>query len=169
MLYIFVRLYNVKDERMSINKVILSGLLVLIMTTGCSKDLFKSYNGNMPTPERVSELKTGLSEREVISLLGAPSNVISLDRNTWIYMSSEVEQIAFLRPTELKRKVLVLRFDQYGQVNEIQNLDLKDGKEIKISEAYTPDVGKDLGFFEKYFGGVNQYSPVGMAGANAPQ
>ncbi|MFV0626638.1 MAG: outer membrane protein assembly factor BamE [Alphaproteobacteria bacterium] len=153
---------------MSINKVILSGLLVLTMTTGCSKEWFTTYNGNMPTPERVAKLEKGLSQQEVISLLGAPSNVISLDKNTWLYMSSEVEQIAFMRPTELKRNILLLKFDDYGQVSGIRKLDLQNGKDIKISSAYTPDVGKELGFFEQYFGGVNQYSPVGMGSSGAP-
>ncbi|MDD4557048.1 MAG: outer membrane protein assembly factor BamE [Alphaproteobacteria bacterium] len=153
---------------MSINKIILSGLVALFLTTGCSKEWFTTYNGNMPTPERVSKLEKGLSKNEVIDLLGAPSNIVSLDKNTWLYMSSEVEQIAFMRPTELQRQLLVLRFDQHEQVAQIQRLSLKDGEDIKISEAYTPDVGKDLGFFEKYFGGVNQYNPMGGGGSNAP-
>lgn len=130
------------------------------MLCSCACDeLFVSHNGNMPTKERISQLKKGQSKEEVLSLLGAPSSVVSLDKNTWIYMSSEVKQVAFLKPTEISRDVLTIKFDKYDQVSDIDRLNKKHGTEVAISDDATQTLGQDPGFFEKYFGGVGQYMP----------
>ena len=113
----------------------------------------------MPTNDRISQLKPGQSKEEVLSLLGAPSSVVSLDKNTWIYMSSEIKQVAFFKPTEISRDVLTIKFDKYDQVADIDRLDKKKGAEVAVSNDATLTLGQEPGFFEKYFGGVGQYMP----------
>lgn len=149
---------------MSTSKILLLGVMALFLTSSCSRDWFRSYNGNMPTSERVDHIKVGMSKTEVENVIGVPSNVISLDKDTWIYMSSEMEQIAFFDPKEVKRDLLVIKFDKYDQVDDIKRMTKADGREISIDETRTQSVGKKQGFFEKYFGGVGQYSPIGATG-----
>ena len=147
---------------MSTAKILFSSLIILALTTACSKDWYTSHSGNMPTKERVGTVRLGMSKTEVENAIGVPSNIISLDKNTWIYMSAEMEQLAFFDPKELDRDLLVIRFDKNDHVKEIKNLSQKDGKNIKIEKERTPSIGKDEGFFEKYFGGVGQYNPLGV-------
>ena len=110
----------------------------------------------MPTNDRISQLKPGQSKEEVLSLLGAPSSVVSLDKNTWIYMSSEVKQVAFFKPTEIDRDVLTIKFDKYDQVADIDRLNKKNGTEVAVSTDATQTLGQEPGFFEKYFGFSDQ-------------
>ena len=95
----------------------------------------------------------------VQSILGAPSNVVSLDRNTWIYMSSDIKKVAFFAPKEVERDVLTIRFNNQNKVESIERLSKKNGKEVTICEDKTETVGHNPGFFRKYFGGVGQYMP----------
>ncbi|MBP3345511.1 MAG: outer membrane protein assembly factor BamE [Alphaproteobacteria bacterium] len=150
---------------MSTNKILFS-MLTAAMLCSCSSDVFVSHNGNMPTNDRISQLKTGQSKEEVLSLLGAPSSVVSLDKNTWIYMSSEVKQVAFFKPTEISRDVLTVKFDKYDQVADIDRLDKKEGTEVAVSSDATLTPGQEPGFFEKYFGGVGQYMPFSTKNRN---
>ena len=143
---------------MSTNKILFS-ILTAAALCSCSSDVFVSHNGNMPTNDRISQLKPGQSKEEVLSLLGAPSSVVSLDKNTWIYMSSEVKQVAFFKPTEIDRDVLTIKFDKYDQVADIDRLNKKNGTEVAVSTDATQTLGQEPGFFEKYFGGVGQYMP----------
>lgn len=106
---------------MSINKVLLSGLLACSLSA-CSRDLFISHNGNMPTNERIEQVKVGQSKNQVKSILGSPSSVVSLDKNTWIYMSSDIERIAFLAPKEVSRDVLTIKFDEENNVIDIDRM-----------------------------------------------
>ncbi len=145
---------------MSTNKLCLAAFIAALSTTSCvNNEWFITHNGNMPTQERIDKLQKGQNKEEVLANLGAPSSVVSLDRNTWLYMSSEVERIAFFKPEEISRDILVVRFNDDNQVVNIQRLAEQDGKMVDISEDKTQTLGHEQGFFEKYFGGVGTYMP----------
>lgn len=152
---------------MSINKALFSGLLVCLLTA-CSRDLFISHNGNMPTNERIEQVKVGQSKNQVKSILGSPSSVVSFDKNTWIYMSSDIERIAFLAPKEVNRDILTIKFDEKDNVSDIARMSQKDGKQIAVNEDKTETMGQKQGFFKRFFGGVGRYMPFpgGSRGQN---
>ncbi len=144
---------------MSINKISILSLALSIMLSACSSDLFLTHNGNMPSNERISQLKLGDTKEQVVRTLGAPSSVVSFDKNTWIYMSSSIKRVAFMEPKEVNRDILTIEFNNEGRISNIERLTKADGKEIAVSTDATKSQGHDVGFFEKYFGGVGGYSP----------
>lgn len=147
---------------MSINKMIctFSALALLGACSSATRDeWFVTHNGNMPTNERIAKLEVGDSKDEVVRLLGAPSTVVSFDKNTWIYMSSDVKRVAFFAPEEVERDVLTIKFNDNDKVSDINRLTKNDGQEVAINEHKTETLGQEQGFFEKYFGGVGQYNP----------
>ena len=144
---------------MSINKVVLLSAFLMSFSSACSSDLFITHNGNMPSNERIAQIRVGQSKSEILNILGSPSSVVSLDRNQWIYMSSDIKRVAFFAPKEVDRDVLTIQFNDQGKVSEIERLTKKDGKEIKVSTNKTETLGHNPGFFRKYFGGVGQYMP----------
>lgn len=159
-------LYKNKDEKMSTRKHIMLNLFVSLLLTACSSDIFVSHCGNMPTEERISQLQKGQTKDEVLDILGTPSSVVSLDQNTWIYMSSDIKKVAFFKPEELNRDVLTIRFNQYNQVDEIERLTKEQGRDIAVNENETKTYGNRPGFFERYFGGVGQFMPFGHGSSN---
>lgn len=143
---------------MSIRKL---GLLGFIMLLGaCSSDVFLVHNGNMPSTDKIDQVAKGQTRAEVEHILGAPSAVTSFDANTWIYMSSTLKKVAFLKPEETKRDVLAITFNDKGLVTDIKTYNKEDGKNIALDKTETPTVGHDIGFFRKYFGGVGAYMPI---------
>ncbi len=147
---------------MSINKLLwTAGLVVLLAacSTERTNEWFVTHNGNMPTPERISQVKVGSSREEVRQILGAPSTVVSFDKNTWIYMSSDIKRVAFFTPEEISRDVLTIRFNDKDEVAEITRLSKADGEKVRVSADETEAYGQEPGFFQKYFGGVGQYNP----------
>ena len=81
-----------KEFNMSINKLFLT-VFCLSVLSACSaskqNEWFVSHNGNMPTEERIEQVKEGVSKDDVLQILGAPSAQVSFNQNTWIYMSSD--------------------------------------------------------------------------------
>lgn len=154
---------------MSINKI-MSVCAILTAVSACttqkSNEWFVSHNGNMPSNERIEQIARGDSREKVRQVLGSPSTVVSLDRNTWIYMSSDIKRVAFLTPEEVDRDVLTIRFDDKGTVMDVERMNKDSGKEVKVSSDATEAPGEQLGFFRKYFGGVGQYNPFGGMGGN---
>lgn len=145
---------------MSTNKIFFLSL-VLLTLSACAKDTFVSYTGNMPSEDKIERIDKGMGKEQVREILGSPSSVMPLDRDTWIYMSAEIEQIAFMKPKEIDRKLLVIKFDETGKVNDIEHIDKSKGQEIQISEHETATPEQEQGFFRKYFGGVGQFTPFG--------
>ena len=161
--------YNCKDGKMSTSKIVLSLFCAAALSacsTAKSDEWFISHNGNMPSEERIAQIKQGNSQEDIIRVLGAPSAVVSFDANTWLYMSSDIKRVAFLEPEEVDRKVLKITFNNNGKVAQIVRLSKEDGKNITPSEDKTEVRGQDPGFFRKYFGGVGQYNP--FAGQSTP-
>lgn len=115
----------------------------------------------MPTSDKISELKVGQTRDEVEQLLGNPSMVSTLDENSWVYMSSTVKKVAFLKPKIIERNILTIQFDKNGKVKSFSELDKSNGQEINIDKDKTSSEGHELGFFKKYFGGVGAYMPIG--------
>ena len=144
---------------MSINKMFL--FCASLAAASCSSDIFVNHAGNMPADDKVAMVFKGQSKQDVLELLGSPSNIVSLDRDTWIYMSSEIKQVAFMAPKEIERDVLVIKFSEQGNVETIEKLDKQHGENVDINQEQTPDQEQEQGFFRKYFGGVGQYLPFG--------
>ena len=132
----------------------------LLTLAACAKDTFVTNTGNMPSEDKIERLATGMPQEQVREILGSPSSVVSLDRNTWIYMSADIEQIAFMRPQETERRLLVVKFDDSGKVADIKHIDKSKGKELQVSEQETATPEQEQGFFRKYFGGVCTYTPI---------
>ncbi len=141
---------------MSTRKHIMLNLFVSLLLTACSSDIFVSHCGNMPTEERISQLQKGQTKDEVLDILGTPSSVVSLDQNTWIYMSSDI------------KKVLGINVNSFytNQVDEIERLNKEQGRDIAVNENETKTYGNRPGFFERYFGGVGQFMPFGHGSSN---
>ncbi len=144
---------------MSIRNLFLLGLIV-IFSASCSNNAFLVHNGNMPSPDKISQIGIGQTRQEVENVLGSPSSISSFDGNTWIYMSSTFRKVAFFEPKELDRKILSISFDKSGKVSKISSYDKEDGNQVDVSEQETPTEGHDIGFFQKYFGGVGAYMPI---------
>ncbi len=155
---------------MSTNKIVLS-LFCLSLLSACSaskhEEWFVTHNGNMPSEERIARIQKGFSQDEVIQILGAPSTIVSFDKNTWLYMSSDVKRIAFAKPEEVERNILKIYFDTNGNVAQIARLSKEDGRDITPDTEKTAVNGQDPGFFRKYFGGVGQYNPFAGQGNSA--
>ncbi len=152
---------------MSTNKMILvffCGLILSSCSTAKQNEWFVSHNGNMPSEERIAKIKTGSTKDEVLEFLGAPSATTSFNDSTWIYMSSDIKRVAFMKPEEINRNILKLNFDKDDKVSKITRLAKEDGKDITPSQDVTEVKGQNPGFFRKYFGGVGQYNPFAGQG-----
>ena len=96
---------------MSIRNLFLLGLIV-VFSASCSNNAFLVHNGNMSSPDKISQISIGQTRQEVEKVLGSPSSISSFDGNTWIYMSSTFRKVAFFEPKELDRKILSISFDE---------------------------------------------------------
>lgn len=136
------------------------------LTAACSPTI--ENHGNIPDAEIVQSVRIGMTNRDQVSeMLGSPSAVATFDKESWYYVGSRTSRFAFLEPEILERKVLVLRFDESGVVQQIEHLNKEDGREVQLVERQTPTRGRELTLVEQLIGNVGRFGG-GEGGGTGP-
>ncbi len=138
---------------------------IVVAAGACSQTV--ENHGNIPDPEIVTSIRIGKTNREQVSeMLGTPSAVSTFDKESWYYIGARTSRFAFLEPEILERKVLVVRFDEKGIVQQLGTLSKEDGREVQIVERKTPTRGRELTILEQLIGNIGRFSG-GEGGAEA--
>jgi outer membrane protein assembly factor BamE (lipoprotein component of BamABCDE complex) len=125
--------------------------------------------GNMPSPERLAEVKPGrFTKSDITALLGTPASTSVFGDDRWYYISSKVETVAFFKPEELERQVVVIDFDRTGTVTDVRQLTLKDGKDVSMVARETPTAGRDLTVLEQLLGNIGKFNSKAKDDASGP-
>ncbi len=134
------------------------GAIGLVLAVGaCSPRI--DVRGNLPDPERLSEIAPGEQTREeVAEILGTPSSVAMFDQETWYYVSQRTETLAFFEPEIKERNVVILRFDKKGVVSDVKKLGVDDGQNVLPVERTTPTSGNTLSFWDQIFGNLGRFN-----------
>jgi outer membrane protein assembly factor BamE (lipoprotein component of BamABCDE complex) len=142
-------------------------MAVLGVSSACEPTV--DLRGNLPAPERVAEIKPGrFTKNDVTALLGTPASTSVFGDERWYYISSKVESVAFFKPEELERQVVVIDFDRTGTVTNVHRLELKDGKDVSMNSRETPTAGRDLSVIEQLLGNVGKFNSKSKDDAAGP-
>lgn len=96
------------------------------------------------------------TQNSVLRMLGSPSTRGSFEQNTWYYISATRESIAYLRPATRDRRILAIRFDDDGVVDEVLDYDLEDGRVVSYASRETPTRGRELNLLEQLLGNIGR-------------
>jgi len=119
--------------------------------------------GVLPDATTVAELKPGVSQRDdVTRILGTPSATATFDKETWYYIGEKTEAIAFFKPEVLEHKVLIVRFNKDGVLEDLRQVDAtKQGKDVDLVLRETPTKGKELTIIQQLIGNVGRFNKPG--------
>lgn len=139
----------------TINRLLGIGLIAGALAA-CAPTL--ENHGHIPDPEIIKSVRIGQSNREQVqAMLGAPTAVSTFGQEAWYYIGTRVSSLAFLEPELLERKVLVLRYNKAGIVQQVELLEKDDGRDVQIVERKTPTRGKELTIVEQLLGNVGRF------------
>ena len=130
--------------------------VAMLALTGCESVVHT--RGNLPSVERVAEIQPGRSNRaDIEELLGTPSTRAVFDKEIWLYIGSRDETRTFAKPKLLERRILTIRFNKRGIVEELRTYDATSGRLVQLVERETPTKGKELSFIEQLIGNVGRF------------
>ncbi len=129
----------------------LAGCSAAVLLPACQPTVL--HHGYLPRKDDLEQLREGMSKAEVEALLGSPSTTATIDtvNDSYYYISSTMKQTAFLKPQEVDRRVLAIRFNKAGLVKSFAVYGLQDGQVVNINDRKTPAAGKELGVLESIF------------------
>lgn len=114
--------------------------------------------GFLVDDDRMAGLAPGRSTaREVLGVLGTPTTVAPFDDRTWLYIGQRTEKVAFFAPEVTERRVLVLRFDDTGLLQAMDDLSADDGQVVALVDRETPTLGRRMTFLEQVLGNLGRF------------
>ena len=126
-------------------------LLGLLAVGACQPTVL--HHGYLPRKGDLEQLHEGMTRTEVEALLGTPSTTATIENlnDSYYYISSTTVQRGPLKPKEVERRVLAIRFDRDGRVKSFAIYGLEDGQIVNISDRTTPAAGKEMGILASLF------------------
>jgi outer membrane protein assembly factor BamE (lipoprotein component of BamABCDE complex) len=79
-----------------------------------------------------------------------------------------VNQVAFRNPKVVKQQVLIVRFDQKGNVASVQRTGRELVMNVEPTHRSTPTLGRKRSFFEELFGNIGTVGAPGLPGGQNP-
>ncbi len=129
----------------------LAGLALTVgastMLAGCAE----TYDHGYVAPDNaLDQVQVGASREQVLLVLGSPSTTSTVGGEAFYYISQHTSRpVAFLNQETTAQKVLVVYFDEKGQVKELANYGLQDGKVFDFIGRKTKTTGADYGLLSQ--------------------
>ena len=134
-----------------------------LLVAGCAQT--RQHKGVVLDPQLMSGIQPGVDNKDsVTKLLGRPSFVGQFTPNDWYYVSRDVSQVAFRNPRVTKQTVMIVRFDQKGNVASVQRTGRELVMNVDPSGRHTPTLGRKSSIFSDIFGNIGTVNSAGMPG-----
>ncbi len=125
--------------------------------------------GYVKTVEWKDAITVGQTTREdVMEKFGSPSAKSSFGDETWYYVSSRKEAVAFLKPEVVEQEAVDISFDASGVVSAVNIHNQDDAKDVKLVKRETPTEGHSLNFIEQALGNLGRFNKPGGGDTVAP-
>lgn len=140
---------------------------LVVMTGGCSRVV--ANQGYLVDETLVTSIQAGVDNRQSVErTLGRPTLASQFDEKAWYYLSRNTGQYAFIQPKVLSQSILVVRFDDEGNVSAVERRGLEQIANVSINGDKTPTLGRETGLFEDIFGNIGAVGAGGPGGPGGP-
>lgn len=121
-----------------------------LIVSACAEQITR--RGHYFNDSDLQQVQPGMSQDTVRSVLGTPDTTSTvLSGNAYYYISSTETQKAFMKPSEVDRRVLAVYFNQVGTVERVAHYGMKDGRVFDFIKRETPTHARDEGILTALF------------------
>jgi outer membrane protein assembly factor BamE (lipoprotein component of BamABCDE complex) len=140
-----------------------SYLLAGVLAVGaCSPNV--ETRGHLKDPDwREHVVPNQSTQDDVLQALGTPSTKATFGDETWYYVTTRRESVAFLKPEVVDDEVVTITFGPNGLVNNVTTRGRETARDIEIAEKITPTEGHQLTFMEQLLGNLGRFNAPGSA------
>ena len=134
-----------------------------LMVGGCAQ--MRQHKGVVLDSQLSTGIQAGVDNKDSVEkTLGRPSFIGQFTPNDWYYVSRDVSQVAFRNPHVTRQTVLLVRFDQKGNVTSVQRTGKELVMNVKPSGRQTEVLGRKRSFFEELFNNIGSVGAPGLPG-----
>ncbi len=147
--------------------LLLAAAAALALAPGCART--PNMQGYVVDEELVAGVQPGVDNRQSVQrALGRPTMMSQWNDRRWYYVSRQTGQRAFLRPVPTAQSILIVTFDEAGNVESVERRGLEKVADISPNRDRTPTLGREAGILEDLFGNIGQVGTGAPVGAGGP-
>ncbi|MEM6438582.1 MAG: outer membrane protein assembly factor BamE [Pseudomonadota bacterium] len=136
----------------------------LVLALAACEPIVRTH-GYTPTDSQLDAVQPGLDTAQTVSAkIGRPSTGGVIRDDTWFYVSSRTETLAYNAPEVVERRVIAVRFDGDGVVDAVDRFGLEDGRVINLVTRATPTFGRELTVLQQIFGNLGNVGATTVEG-----
>src|ERR1700674_5674276 len=126
--------------------------IVLVLGALLGGCITQTYQRGYLVPEgALEQIPLGVSQEQVLIVLGTPSTVATVSGEVFYYISQQTEQTSFLPQKEVNRRVVAVYFDKGRKVERLADYGLKDGRVFDFISKTTPTGGQEANYLNYLF------------------
>lgn len=139
-------------------------ILVIFSGSGCAKTIYTS--GHLFEDDELTALHKAKSKQDMESILGSPTSTSDFGQETWYYITTKKEKLAFFSDKIIEQNIIEITFNSDDSINKIYRYNEKDAKPLELVEEYTVSKGTESNAMQKFFYNVGRFRDNKQ---NAPQ
>lgn len=146
---------------MADNMKLYTKILFLFFISACLSSCVSNYEytGIKVSPEDYTKIsKNRMSKDELLEFVGSPTFNSDLGGETWYYVYTVTDKVAFFRPELIDEEVVVIKFTKDGAFSSIKKYSHEDIEKFAFSQEYTPTLGTDTNPFQQIVRNIQKYS-----------
>lgn len=138
-------------------KIVIFSFFLLSILASCVSRVEKS--GYVFEISDIDLLQEGFSSQDhILQMMGSPTLIDDFsEKESWIYISEDIESFLFFKPKITSRNIVVLRFDDKNLLSKIEKFNHENEvKDLTFISKYTNVKSQKVGFFKSLFSNVGQ-------------
>ncbi|AIL65258.1 SmpA / OmlA family protein [Rickettsiales bacterium Ac37b] len=141
--------------------------VLAVMATACTKNIL--VHGFIFKSQDLAKLQKNVtSQNDVLEILGTPTTTSEFGNNTWYYLSSKYERIAFLNPKVIEKRVLLLKFNNHNILEDVEEYVLDQDDLVVFSDESTGVAGDDTRIFKQFIENIGRFNKKGPRNKGRP-
>lgn len=138
---------------------------ILALTLGACNPTLRTH-GYIATEDKPQAIEENSDTKaSILARLGNPSVKSTFDEDTWYYLTSVRQRLAYLRPLTEERTITAVTFNSDGQVEKVAEYGIENGQYVNYVDRETPTRGRELSVLEQIFGTIGRL-PAQQLGGN---
>jgi outer membrane protein assembly factor BamE (lipoprotein component of BamABCDE complex) len=130
-------------------------VLIIFSCNSCVKTT--STSGHLFEEDELSALHKAGTKQDVAAILGSPTSTSTFGQETWYYITTKKEKIAFLKDKIIEQNIVEITFNGNDTINKVYYYNEKDAKPLKLIEEYTASKGTESNTIQKFFYNVGRF------------
>jgi outer membrane protein assembly factor BamE (lipoprotein component of BamABCDE complex) len=134
-------------------------IAVIASIAGCASTTTR--HGHLFADGDLQQVQPGMSVDAVRLALGTPDTTSAVPGGqAFYYISSTEKQTGFQKPDEVDRKVVAVYFNGTGNVDQVSQYGMQDGRLVDYVSRETPAFMRDKNFIARFFRGVGPKTKI---------